>query len=517
MNSRKRKIILIVAALILLPLLVAAVALAYFLPRLHDELELALSEQTGRQVRLEKLSWAVWPRVAVRGQGLTVSDEGEKPLAEVGEFRILGGLGDLLSSPRRLDSIVVRDATIRIRPIPGEASPRTPPGPGGSPPPDIVIGSVSLENLTLEVAATQQGQPPRVFHIQSLRLESIDLTKSVPFEARLTPSFAKGTADTVAPPFGDLEVKGSFGPWNRSDPAFTPYQGSFLVQKADLAAFQAVEGLLDTQGSFEGTLQETRVTGEADVPNFALTGRGLPVEMKIRYTVAILDQAKRISLEEVTARFLQSALRCEGEVTDLGEDRGPAARLHISGRETQVEDFVHLADKAEQPPLTGKLDLDSDVNWPSRDGSGPLAKGRFSIPAGRFTGVGIQETLSKITRIGGGEGEGESGSSVVSNMNGEFSLADSKLSFSRLVFAVQGAKLDLNGFYDLASDSLDFQGKAQLDVAPSSLAPEKVSNWIKLVDPILAGKTGGGTSLPIRISGPRSRPLFWLDVRRLGR
>ena len=99
-------------------------------------------------------------------------------------------------------------------------------------------------------------------------------------------------------------------------------------------------------------------------------------------------------------------------------------------------------------------------------------------------------------------------------MHGEFHLAAGRIEFSQLEFSVPGMQVALTGSYLMQGEGLDFRGQAALERAPSELAPEKLSDWLKVLDPILQrGKQG--TVVPIKITGTCSQPKFAVDVLRL--
>jgi AsmA-like C-terminal region len=102
---------------------------------------------------------------------------------------------------------------------------------------------------------------------------------------------------------------------------------------------------------------------------------------------------------------------------------------------------------------------------------------------------------------------------VVSRLSGNFTLRGGTLTFSNLSFAVPGAVVQLAGTYDVKHETVDFHGNLLLD---ATLA-ETTSGWKAVVGRIaqpLFRRQGGGSKLPIRISGPRDNPAFGLDVGR---
>jgi hypothetical protein len=102
---------------------------------------------------------------------------------------------------------------------------------------------------------------------------------------------------------------------------------------------------------------------------------------------------------------------------------------------------------------------------------------------------------------------------VVSHLSGNFTLRAGTLTFSDLSFGVPGAIVQLAGTYDVKHETVDLRGNLLLD---ATLA-ETTSGWKAVLGKIaqpLFRRPGGGSKLPIRISGPREQPEFGLDVGR---
>ncbi len=501
----------IVGGALIVALAAAAVALARLTPRLADELAATLAAKTGKPVSLRELDWKVVPRLRFQGRGLLVGAEGDALFASIDEFDVEAGWLDLMAKPRRIQRIVLRRAVVRSARRTDGAPPQ-PPAAGPEPEktaPPLAIDQIEVVDLRVERQSGQAEKPPQVFEIRKLLLTSFDLSRPSPFQALL---------GYPRPP-GDLEIQGEFGPWDLDRPAATPYRASFHFSNADLSVFGGIRGILDAAGTFEGSTDETRVSGEAAIPDFALKKPESVVPLRNRFRATVLERGRRILLEEVTTEFFQSRLVTTGEVSAPPEGPGRDVNLRVEGRQARVEDLTRFALSSDTPPLTGAIVLETSVSIPA----GPAGfqermrvQGNFKIADGRFSNVSIQDTLAKISRAGGGESEAGSGSSVVSDMSGDFVLERGVLDFSRLSFGVPGVRMDLTGSYTFAGEALDFRGTALLDRAPSELAPKGLGQWIKLIDPLFR-KGESGTSLPVTIRGTRSKPLFRIDFRRIGR
>lgn len=508
MDWRTRKIFLFLLLLVVAGLAVLAAALLYLEPKLKDGIAAAISEQTGRPVQLSSFGWSLFP-LRLEGEGLEIGPrprEG-RPLATLGRFSLEADWTGLLSKPPQIESLLVKDLQVWIAEggeTPFDAEPALS---SESRVPAVRIGRVVAENARIEMTALKAERPVRVFEIEQLVLDSLDLRKPVKYGARLR----------IHHPPGDLSVEGSFGPVPPERPGLTPYSGTYDFEEADLSVFEGFSGRLTAGGDFRGSVEETEVTGEASIPDFSMAGSGNPIPLQCRYEATVRDRGESIALREAEIEFRRSLLTASGEISKVHGREGSRVSVHVASRQARAQDLLELAVSSDQPPLTGAIDLDADIDMPP--GAGRVmermtARGEFHIREGRFSNLDIQATLEKISRIGGGESEAESGGSVVSNLRGTFLLENARVDFSRLQFEIPGMRLDLTGDYYLEGDRLDFSGTVGLERSPSELAPQEVSKWVRIIDPLLRGQRSGAV-LPIKITGTRSRPRFRVDWGKL--
>jgi hypothetical protein len=99
-------------------------------------------------------------------------------------------------------------------------------------------------------------------------------------------------------------------------------------------------------------------------------------------------------------------------------------------------------------------------------------------------------------------------------MQGKFELRNAVLEFSELTFSVPGAMVQIAGTYTLHDEQLDFSGDLMVDASLADMTSGFKSLLARLAQPFFRRK-GGGSQLPIKITGPRSKPEFGLDVGRV--
>ena len=101
------------------------------------------------------------------------------------------------------------------------------------------------------------------------------------------------------------------------------------------------------------------------------------------------------------------------------------------------------------------------------------------------------------------------------DVQGDFILANSSMTFSDLNFSVPGALIDMAGVYTLDGSKFDFHGQAKLHAHPSQMTTGWKSALLTMADPFFA-KQGYGTVVPIEVDGTKSDPHFGLDFGHKG-
>ncbi|MNC87690.1 hypothetical protein D3C83_34370 [compost metagenome] len=72
----------------------------------------------------------------------------------------------------------------------------------------------------------------------------------------------------------------------------------------------------------------------------------------------------------------------------------------------------------------------------------------------------------------------------------------------------------LNGSYDLRSEFLNFKGELLTDATLADMTSGFKSLLARAAQPFFR-REGGGSRIPIKIGGPRSKPEFGLDAGRV--
>lgn len=514
--------IAVIATLLLVTIVAAAGSRTEPLRRLVIA---TLAERLDSDVELRAFSVDTFPRVVVRGEGLTLRLRGQAahlpPLIQINNFVVHSSLMDLLQRPRRFRQVTLDGLVVNIPPgglkLGGAAAapqgalpetaikPRDRGKPGQSP---ILVDELIADGATLRIIPRREGKDPKEFAIHALTMTSLGLAREMPFTATLTNPVPKGL----------IETSGTFGPWHKDDPGSTPLAGDYSFQKADLGTIKGIGGILDSTGKFDGRLDRINVKGTTTTPDFHVDISKQPVALSTSFVAVVDGTDGDTYLTEVNAQFLSTTLTAKGAVVGTKGVKGRTIDLDVRVHEGRIEDLLKLAVKSDKPLLVGRVALRSEFHLPpgEPDVIERLAlKGQFEVGAATFTDRKVQERLVDMSKRARGLEEGDAAGNVVSNLSGSFGLKNTILSFSRLSFSLPGAQVRLQGSYGLRSEAIEFDGTMRMQATISQAAGGGVRGFfLKMADPIFR-KQGAGAVIPIKVRGTRDAPKFGLDVGRV--
>jgi hypothetical protein len=510
-----RRFLLITAALLAIALVSVTVWAVRTAPTLRGRVVDALNARFESRLDLGSLDPSMFPKPRAEGTALTLRHRGRTdvpPLITIESFDTSAGLVGLLQTPVRLETVRIKGLAVRIPPgglglkdgdrdLPHVAHAERP-----SP---ILINRIESQSARVEIYSRRPDRLPRTWDIQNLVMLDFGSSAGSHFEAGLINPVPRGVIDT----------QGTFGPWHSDEPGFTPVSGNYLFQNADMNVIKGLDGTLSSSGTYRGVLERIEVEGTTEMPDFSLDLAGQKVVLNTRFKAIVDGTNGDTILERVDARLNESAISAKGVVVRAQEVKGRHVELDVSLDGARLEDLMQLAVKSAQPPLTGRVDLVTRMVLPA----GPedvvdrlQLDGAFQLAQARFTNVDVQRQITTLSRRGRGKetDEGAERERVVSNLRGRFTLKDGMLRFSELTFAVPGSIVQLRGAYNLRSQVMDFRGELLTDATLADMTSGVKSLLARLAQPLFRRK-GGGSRLPIKISGPRAKPQFGLDVGRV--
>ena len=376
--------------------------------------------------------------------------------------------------------------------------------------PEILIDEIDSREARVEIASKKPGRLPRIFEVHDLVLNEFGNEAPAQFQAGVTNPI----------PRGRVETNGTFGPWQADQPRLTPISGQYTFKDADLNDIKGIDGILASVGTYRGTLERIEVEGQTETPKFSIdiSGQSIPLTTKFK---AVVDGTNGDTwLERVDAVLGQSSIVASGAVIRTEDVKGRRVSMDVQLKQARLEDLMRLAVRADKPPLTGRVDTTTAFLLP--EGNADVIdrlrlNGRFTIAQARFSNVDLQQRLTALSLKARGKEEHDpqnEGASIVSKMQGKFELRNAVLEFSELTFAVPGATVQIAGTYTLHDEQLDFSGDLMVDASLADMTSGFKSLLARLAQPFFRRK-GGGSQLPIKITGPRSKPEFGLDVGRV--
>jgi hypothetical protein len=489
-------------------------------PHVRHKAVAALNERFESDVDLASLQISLFPRPQILGTGLVLRHKGRTdvaPLITIQSYSASAGLWGLMHSPLHLETVELDRLEISIPPggVRGGLADSSEEGdaavageeahgePHGS---KLVIEQIVSRTARLDIVSRDPGKLPRRFEIHDLVMRGLGDRDGARFEATLT----------NPTPRGEIATRGTFGPWQADEPSRTPVRGEYTFTSANLDTIKGIAGTLSSVGTYSGVLERIEVKGETDTSDFSIDLAAQPVPLSTRFHAIVDGTNGDTVLERVEARVIDTLIVARGAVIRTKDVKGRRISLDVAIDDGRIEDVLKLAVKATKPVMSGRMQLKARLVLPAgdRDVIDKLdLSGTVRLDEARFSNVNVQEKINALSQRGQGDATAGNGPGVVSRLSGTFTLRSGTLTFSDLSFAVPGAIVQMTGTYNVKQETLDFRGSLLLD---ATLA-ETTSGWKAVLGTIaqpLFRRQGGGSKLPIRISGPREHPKFGLDVGR---
>ncbi|HMD36949.1 MAG TPA: AsmA-like C-terminal region-containing protein [Vicinamibacterales bacterium] len=474
-----------------------------------------LAEKFDADVELRSLHVRVLPTLHAEGDGLTVRHKGRTdvpPLITVAHFAADASVLSLYR--KHLSHVRLEGLDIEIPPDRNKNKDEHPAGVATSGDRRastsvraFVIDQLQSVDGRLVIIPDEPDKEPRVWAIHRLRMQSVSFDRSMPFDATLT---------NAIPP-GEIDANGNFGPWRDDEPGETPLDGRFVFKQADLSVFKGITGILSAAGSFGGSLERIDIHGQTETPAFTVTEAGHPISLHAAYHAVVDGTNGNTYLENVDATFNRTEIVAKGSVVHRHGIHGRTVSLDVTMEKARLEDVLLLAVDAPQPPMTGALKLHTAFVIPP--GHVDVVRklqleGRFTIADTRFTSLDVQRKIDELSRRSSGRPADVSRTRVASNFAGTFRLAHGTLSIPSVAFDTPGSIIRLSGNYRIEPETLDFSGTLFMNAKLSETTTGFKSLLLKIADPFFK-RPGGGSAIPIKITGPRSDPDIGLDKGRV--
>ena len=508
MSGSARKIVgwgLIGAAIVFVALAVAAVWLARPASLKARALD-HLSRSLHLDVTLDSFSVTLLPRPSVSGTSLEFRIPNRPdlpPFIHVDRIAVVCSFVGLFT--RHLDRVELDGMKIVV-PAGGDKSDLPhlhTDGQGGSA--RVVVDRLDAHNAELTLLRHKASDTPLVFKIHALEVDGVSFGREMRFAASLTNPI----------PEGEIDTRGTFGPWPGSEVWALPITGTYTLTSAKLGTIKGIGGELTSTGRYSGHLTEISVTGTTETPDFSLDLGGQPVPLSTTFRAVVDASNGTTRLDEVDATLLHSSLVAEGLIANLPGPGNHKVDLKVTIDEGRIEDLLRLVLDSPKPVLTGDVTLKTTLSLPpgpARVRDRLSLVGQFGLDSAHFTDAQVQAKLAELSRRSQGKDEDEVMGRVLTSLSGSVELERGSVMFRRLSFHVPGAKVDLTGTYRLADQALDLEGTLTMQATVSQAVGGFKSIFLKPFDHIFK-KNGAGAVVPITIGGTPSQPKFGVKMK----
>ena len=510
--SRWRWILTIVLVSAAIVSVLVAIVASHAEPILRARVLETLSARFKTKVELDGFHVSALEGLQVSGSGLTLfgaedpnnHEPGIQPLISVSEFRFRTGVMDLLRSPMHVNTVYMKGLILNLPPREQRAELKNMGPQGGKI--QIVVDKFVCDQAQLIINTLRPGKLPLEFDIEKLNMTSIGPNQPLQFDANLT----------NPKPVGNIISSGSFGPWQADSPRDTPVRGTYSFTHADLSTIKGIGGILSSTGQYAGSLDDIVVDGTTDTPDFRIAVSGRPVPLHTDFHAVVDGTSGDTYLQPVKAKILNSWLVANGSVVRMSNPKGHRVELDVTIAKGRIEDLLKLAVRTDPPVMTGLLQLKTTFDLPP--GEPDVANrlkltGNFRVTQSHFTNDKIQSKVDALSMRSQGKpklAQDNIPDDVRSDLMGVFNLEDGVIHFSRLQFEIPGTWVNLTGDYSLDGNQFDFHGKARMDAKLSHMVGGWKSILLKPADPFFS-KNGGGTEIPVKVTGTKSEPHFGTD------
>ncbi len=312
-------------------------------------------------------------------------------------------------------------------------------------------------------------------------------------------------------PRGRLELKGEYGPKSSSEGGKTPIKGHFRFVQADLGVFHGLNGVLTGEGDFDGPMENIRVAGTTNVPDFKVADKAHhAVPVSAQFTAFVNGTTGDTRLQPVETEILHTHIHWDGDVAQQGE-AGKAVRLEFQSAGARVQDLLYLVTKAPRPAMNGPISFRAHALVPPEQGEflkRVRLDGDFGIEDAKFGNPKTQSNVTKLSeRASGDKNDDVDPSSVISDLKGHVSLRGGIAYLSNVSFRVPGATASLAGTFNVITHAVNIRGKLAMEAEISKATSGVKSFFLKALDPFFKRKHAGAV-IPVRITGTSSHPVF---------
>ncbi len=370
------------------------------------------------------------------------------------------------------------------------------------------VTQLVADGAILQIAPRHQGGQAMRFDFPTLTVGNVEKKKSMTF---------RFVVRNPEPP-ADLTINGHFGPFQTGRLSQTAVSGSFDLAHADLSHYHVICGVLSAAGSFNGTLGDAEVRGNALIPDFEVTRSHHPVGLSADFHSIVDGIHGDVAIQNAAAHFLHTNVTAHGTISNERGESGKTLSLDLQAPHARVEDLLRLVVKADQSPLYGAIALRAHAMLPPGheeflrrihlDGNFDITDGQFSRPN---TQLKVDKLSERARKKKVKDTDASDPARVISDLDADARVRNGTAFLSNAVFRVPGAVARTEGTYNLITEAIDLHGTLAMQASLSKAAGGIKSIFLIPFDPFFKKKNAGAV-LPVRITGIYPHPVFGISL-----
>lgn len=526
------KKVLIVIGVIVIVLVVAAIAIPFFIDanQFRPTVEAQLTSALGRQVKIGNLSFSL-----LRGQlgadNIAIADDpafSRNPFVQAKALDISVEIMPLIFNRAvHVQSLTLEQPQVAlIRSATGtwnfstigQGKGNQPPARGTEPAPKKAEGSagstgaggggggipeIQIQKLAVlngRILLGWQGRRPQAYDAVNLRADNVSYTSRFPF-----------TLSANMPGGGKMDVKGEAGPVDRNDASRTPFSAQANITRLDLAssgfldAGAGIAGVVDFKGNVKSDGNRAQTKGTVTASRLCLVKGCHPASQPITVDYASdYDLARQTGTVDNTRIVTgKSAVNLAGNYDLHGAS--PLLHMKVNAPSIPVQDVQALLPAMgiilpEGASLqSGSGDAHMSVDGPV---SNLVTTGNVALTNARLAGFSLGSKMAALSALSGINKAASD--TVIQTLSSGVRIAPEGIAANDLKLIVAGIGT-LTGAGTIASNSaMNFKMLLQ------GGAGTGVGNVLTRVG---MGKNAAARGIPFMIQGTTARPIIVPDVK----
>ena len=492
--------------------IVVEVAVSRAGPILKGRIVETLNTQFQSRVELDNLQVSVFRGLEIEGSGLRIyapdnmtAASGGAPILALAHFSFHSGIVGLLFKPMHVREVRATGLEIKIPPR-DSANQTTPPNRRSNGKIKIVVDAIICDDSRLIVGIGKPDKDPRDFELKHIVLRNVGPNKPWDYEAALTNAI----------PRGEIQAQGTFGPWQIESPGDSTVTGHYTFNNADLSTIKGIGGILASVGDFKGKLDRIEINGTSKTPDFRLDVANHPVPLETKFHVIVDGMTGDTYLQPIEARLGGSQFTTSGSVINV-KGKGHRIDLDLDVADCRLADFLTLAVKTTPPVITASVTTKSKLNIQA--GKGNIVErlgleGAFTLTNIHFSNADVQDKVDMLSQraLGKPQDAKPGAAEVAARIQGKFTLNGGVLQFGNLHYEMPGAEVNLAGDYSLDGQTFELHGRVLTRANISQMVEARWKSFLLEPASLLFKRKGGGSSIPVAISGTSGKPKFGIEL-----